>query len=92
MLSHFNIAGYERADQLAKEAATLKGEASLMHYQCTECYPLINKEVQTCWQKICRRRIIINLEILNLMLNPCASAKNKVPRIEIIMAWLRIGH
>ena len=41
--SHINIAGNEKADQLAKEGAAMEGEAGLMHYPYRDFYPMIKK-------------------------------------------------
>ena len=45
--SHINIAGNEKADQLAKEEAAIEGEAALMHYPYRDFYPMIKKYLTT---------------------------------------------
>ena len=49
--SHINIAGNEKANQLAKEGAAIEDEATLMHYPYRDFYPIIQKLVSNHWHE-----------------------------------------
>ena len=90
--SHINIAGNEKAGQLAKEGAAMEGEAGLMHYPYRDFYPIIKKLVSNYWQEQWYNMDNNKLRAIKDHIKTWHSAKNKSRKFEIGMSRLRIGH
>ena len=90
--SHINIAGNERADQLAKQGALSQDDLAYELYPYKDYYPIIKKSVVSKWQQ---KWITVNynkLRTIKYTVKSWSSSTHKVRNMEVLLTRLRIGH
>ena len=90
--SHVNITGNEKADKLAKQAATMDGDYAYAQYPCKDYYPIKRKTLLNVWQQEWFNINNNKLRTVKENVRQWPSSCQKERKVEVVLTRLRIGH